>query len=81
MRHQPKFVLATIAMAGVVVVGYGAGSSIAADSGASPLTVPKVASCARGGKPETALQGQVPAALRQSGFAGFNCNLELVGQF
>jgi hypothetical protein len=27
------------------------------------------------------LQGQVPASLRQSGFRGFNCNLELVGQF
>lgn len=81
MNNQPKFVLATVAMAGVVVLAYGAGSGIAADSGANPLTVPKVASCAGGGKPETALQGQVPAALRQSGFGGFNCNLELVGQF
>ena len=31
--------------------------------------------------PETALQGQVPAALRQAGFKGFNCNLQLVGQY
>src|SRR5262249_16977745 len=30
--------------------------------------------------PETGLQGQVPAALRASGFKGFNCNLELIGQ-
>ena len=45
------------------------------NSGPVPLTVPKVASCASGDKPETALQGQVPAALRASGFQGFNCNL------
>src|ERR1700754_2904523 len=50
------------------------------DSGAVPLTVPKVASCSSGDVPESALQGQVPAALRASGFKGFNCNLSLVGQ-
>lgn len=44
-----------------------------------PLTVPK-ATCGRHDHPETALQGQVPAALRASGFDGFNCNLELIGQ-
>jgi hypothetical protein len=38
------------------------------------------ASCGSGDKPETALQGQVPAALRASGFTGFNCNLQLLGQ-
>jgi len=43
--------------------------------------VPKVASCSEGDHPETALQGQVPAALRASGFNGFNCNLRLSGQF
>jgi hypothetical protein len=48
------------------------------DDGA-PLTVPK-AVCGPGDHPETALQGQVPAALRAAGFKGFNCNLELVGQ-
>jgi hypothetical protein len=42
-------------------------------------TVPK-ASCSRGDSPETGLQGQVPAALRASGFKGFNCNLQLVSQ-
>jgi len=42
--------------------------------------VPKVASCQSGDKPEQALQGQVPAALRASGFQGFNCNLTLVGK-
>lgn len=45
-----------------------------------PLTVAK-ASCGANDKPETALQGQVPASLRTpGGFKGFNCNLELVGQ-
>ena len=45
-----------------------------------PLTVPK-ATCGPDDHPETALQGQVPAALRASGFHGFNCNLELIGQY
>jgi hypothetical protein len=44
-----------------------------------PSTVPK-ARCGRGDNPESALQGQVPMSLRMSGFQGFNCNLELVGQ-
>lgn len=38
------------------------------------------AHCGENDHPETGLQGQVPAALRASGFQGFNCNLELVGQ-
>jgi hypothetical protein len=41
----------------------------------------KVVSCATGDVPETALQGQVPAALRAAGFKGFHCNMELAGQF
>jgi len=44
-----------------------------------PLTVPK-AVCGPDDHPETALQGQVPAAMRAAGFKGFNCNLELLGQ-
>ncbi len=44
-----------------------------------PLTVPK-ATCGRHDHAETALQGQVPSALRARGFQGFNCNLELIGQ-
>src|SRR5205823_5822360 len=44
-----------------------------------PLTVPK-AVCGPNDHPETALQGQVPAAMRAAGFKGFNCNLELLGQ-
>lgn len=42
--------------------------------------VPRVPSCSPGDTPETALQGQVPAALRQAGFGGFNCNLKRVSQ-
>ena len=48
--------------------------------GPVPLTVPKPVSCGANDRPETALQGQVPAAMRASGFQGFNCNLELIGQ-
>jgi hypothetical protein len=44
-----------------------------------PLTVPR-AVCGPGDHPESALQGQVPANLRASGFHGFNCNLQLIGQ-
>jgi hypothetical protein len=47
---------------------------------AVPLTVAK-ATCGPNDKPETALQGQVPAALRASGFQGFSCNLQLIGQY
>jgi hypothetical protein len=44
-----------------------------------PLTVPK-ATCGPNDHPETALQGQVTAQMRASGFNGFNCNLELISQ-
>jgi hypothetical protein len=41
--------------------------------------VPK-AVCGPGDKPETALQGQVPAEMRAAGFQGFSCNLQLLAQ-
>ena len=47
-----------------------------------PLTVPE-AKCGPRDHSEAAvrvLQGEVPASLRATGFKGFNCNLELVGQ-
>jgi hypothetical protein len=47
-----------------------------------PLTVPK-AMCGEHDHSEAAarvLQGQVPMSMRVTGFQGFNCNLELVGQ-
>lgn len=47
---------------------------------APAATLPK-ATCQIGDRPEAALQGQVPAALRRAGaFAGFHCNLTLVSQ-
>jgi hypothetical protein len=49
------------------------------DSGAGFRTVPK-AHCSEQDHAETGLQGQVSAALRASGFKGFNCNLTLIGQ-
>ena len=80
--------LASLIKFGVLVlscVGTGAIVMIAPASGdeqddsPAPLTVPK-ATCGADDHPETALQGQVPAALRASGFHGFNCNLQLLGQ-
>src|SRR5262249_27983867 len=41
--------------------------------------VPK-AVCGPGDKPETGLQGQVPKPMRDAGFQGFSCNLQLLGQ-
>jgi hypothetical protein len=60
--------------------GGGGGDSISSGSTTSVANyvVPK-ATCGTGDHPETALQGQVPAAMR-SNFSGFNCNLEAVGQ-
>jgi hypothetical protein len=49
------------------------------DNSPAPFVVPK-ATCGADDHPETALQGQVPAALRAAGFHGFNCNLQLLGQ-
>jgi hypothetical protein len=43
------------------------------------MPVPKPV-CGPGSNPETALQGQVPAAMRAAGFKGFSCNLQLIGQ-
>lgn len=71
IRDPLLFALVSAALAGC------GGSSSGPDE--IPLTVSKAA-CGPNDKPETALQGQVPAAMRSS-FGGFNCNLQLVGQF
>jgi hypothetical protein len=54
-------------------------ASPAAAETPAPWVVPK-ATCGPNDHPETALQGQVPAALRAAGFQGFNCNLKLLSQ-
>lgn len=48
--------------------------------GYTSFAVPKAESCANGDTPEMGLQGQVPAALRASGFKGYSCNLRKIGQ-
>jgi hypothetical protein len=68
-----------VAVSSIVLWGCGGGGGGSNADQAIPLTVPKAA-CGPNDKPETALQGQVPAALRASGFQGFNCNLQLIGQ-
>jgi hypothetical protein len=46
----------------------------------TPVAAVPRALCGLGDRPESALQGQVPAFMRASGFHGFNCNLQLIGQ-
>jgi len=75
----PKLVVAGLAAVGsLALMGAGNGNGKPQDE-PIPLTVPK-ATCGPGDHPETGLQGQVSAALRATGFKGFNCNLELIGQ-
>jgi hypothetical protein len=86
MMNKPSQLRVVAYAAQLMVIGLlsacgGDDDGPAADSGPVPLTVPKVASCGPNDVAETGLQGQVPAALRASGFKGFNCNLSLVGQF
>jgi hypothetical protein len=71
-------------VSGFVIAGMGAATTALGrdndrDQRQLSLVVPK-AKCGPDDHPETGLQGQVSAALRASGFHGFNCNLELVGQ-
>ena len=68
-----------IAVSCLTLAGFGSIEKQKPADTSAPLTVPK-ATCGPNDHPETALQGQVTAAMRASGFTGFNCNLELVGQ-
>src|ERR1700730_4870710 len=61
----------------VAIPAVGGRDALAQKAGVA--VVPR-AVCGPGDHPETALQGQVPASLRASGFHGFNCNLQLIGQ-
>ena len=73
-KWRPASVLV---MASIVLCGT-TPAALAADG--RPYTVVPRATCGPGDHPETGLQGQVPANLRASGYTGFNCNLELIGQ-
>lgn len=87
MRSYQALAIA-ISLSSLTLAGCGGGSDDAATTtpGVTPTVsvadyvVPRPPSCSTGDTPETALQGQVPAALRQAGFAGFSCNLKLVSQ-
>ena len=71
--------LLAASMAALVIYGCNGGGGDS-DEGPIPLTVPKAA-CGANDKPESGLQGQVPAAMRASGFQGFSCNLQLTAQY
>lgn len=72
--------LALALVALTLIVGCSRSSS--PDGSGNPSAV-SVATCGPGSLPETALQGEVPLADRQSGRnrQGYRCNLELVGQY
>jgi len=82
--HSYKALAIAASLSTLTLAGCGGGSSgtaaIPPDVSVADYVVPRVPSCAPDDRPETALQGQVPAALRESGFGGFNCNLKLVSQ-
>jgi hypothetical protein len=72
------------AFLGTVLTGVTSGIVVVASATqafADQLVVPK-AKCGPNDHPESALQGQVPASLRNGpgGFRGFSCNLELISQ-
>ncbi|SAK82002.1 putative lipoprotein [Caballeronia catudaia] len=83
MRRSNVLAIA-VSLGTLALTGCGGGSDDTAAAAptvsVSDYVVPRAPSCSPGDTPETALQGQVPAALRQSGFGGFSCNLKLVSQ-
>ncbi|MBU9617469.1 LVIVD repeat-containing protein [Burkholderia multivorans] len=82
MRFMTRVAIAT-SISTLVLAGCGGDDDTVSATPAvsvADYVVPRVPSCSPGDTPETALQGQVPAALRQSGFGGFNCNLKRVSQ-
>lgn len=72
LRSNLLMIISTVALVGCG--GGGNGASLVS-------TATKAQSCALGSRPETGLQGQVDASLRANGFAGFNCNMELLGSY
>jgi hypothetical protein len=78
-RYAKSLGFALLALSCVALTTFGVSSADEGDDSTTLRTVPK-AVCGANDHPETALQGQVPAALRAAGFTGFNCNLQLIGQ-
>ncbi len=80
-RHSKWWLPGLVVVSGIALSStvIGLESDEGSDLVGAPRAVPKAA-CGPEDHPEIALQGQVPAALRASGFQGFNCNLKLIGQ-
>jgi len=78
MKTLPLFQASVIALSFVGLVAADDNDRRGDRNGPIPFAVPK-AKCGPKDHPESALQGQVTAAMRAAGFNGFNCNLELVG--
>jgi hypothetical protein len=78
-RYVNSLGFTVVALSCAALMSLRVSSADEGDDSASFRTVPK-ATCGAQDHPETALQGQVPAALRAAGFHGFNCNLQLIGQ-
>src|ERR1044071_6997508 len=85
-RYASQATMLFIALSSVALSTIGGADTVVekrkpniADQELSFAPVPK-AVCGPGDKPETGLQGQVPADLRAAGFQGFSCNLKLLGQ-
>jgi len=71
-----KLGITVLVSSGVVALAGGHETALAASKQRIALARAK---CGPKDRPETGLQGQIPAAERAVGFAGFNCNLEKVG--
>jgi hypothetical protein len=83
-HHLPERLLSVGLCAAMVGCG-GSGGDDATPSAPSAPTATAAfavtrATCGATDNAETALQGQVPASMRAAGFAGFSCNLQLIGQ-
>jgi hypothetical protein len=68
-------------LAAVLLVAAIAGAPVHAPANAAPTENVPRAQCGPGDRAETDLQGRVPPIERASGFAGYDCNVDLIGQY